>query len=103
MDLRRNDILIVDDSHLIRKLLGELLADRHRIWEAADGLEGVRLLLEQADEIAIVLLDLVMPQVDGIYGDSIPLTAQVVAVADVFDALTHKRVYKPAYSIKEAA
>ena len=31
-------------------------------------------------------------------GDNIPLAARIVAVADVYDALTTKRVYKPAYS-----
>lgn len=35
---------------------------------------------------------------DGISGDDIPLSAQVVAVADVYDALTAKRVYKDAFS-----
>jgi putative two-component system response regulator len=31
-------------------------------------------------------------------GEMIPLAARIVAVADVYDALTTKRVYKPAYS-----
>lgn len=35
---------------------------------------------------------------DGLVGDDIPIEAQVVALADVYDALTHKRVYKEAYS-----
>ncbi len=35
---------------------------------------------------------------DGLVGDAIPIEAQVVALADVYDALTHKRVYKEAYS-----
>ncbi|MEG7529840.1 MAG: response regulator [Hungatella sp.] len=39
---------------------------------------------------------------DGLCGDAIPITAQIVSLADVFDALTHNRVYKEAYSIKEA-
>lgn len=34
----------------------------------------------------------------GLAGDAIPLTGRVVAVADVFDALTHPRPYKPAWS-----
>lgn len=33
---------------------------------------------------------------DGLAGDEIPLSAQIVAVADVYDALTHERVYKAA-------
>lgn len=39
---------------------------------------------------------------DGLAGDEIPLAAQVVAVADVYDALVSKRVYKDAYSHEEA-
>jgi HD-GYP domain-containing protein (c-di-GMP phosphodiesterase class II) len=34
----------------------------------------------------------------GLSGDDIPLTARIVAVADVFDALTHERPYKPAWT-----
>ena len=39
---------------------------------------------------------------DGLVGDDIPISAQVVALADVYDALTSKRVYKDAYSHEEA-
>lgn len=39
---------------------------------------------------------------DGLVGDEIPIEAQVVALADVYDALTHERVYKKAYSHKQA-
>lgn len=39
---------------------------------------------------------------DGLKGDDIPVSAQVVALADVYDALTSRRVYKPAYSHDEA-
>ncbi|MCJ7834534.1 response regulator [Cuneatibacter sp. NSJ-177] len=35
---------------------------------------------------------------DGLKGDAIPLSAQVVALADVYDALTSERCYKSAYS-----
>jgi PAS domain S-box-containing protein len=38
----------------------------------------------------------------GLRGDEIPLSARIVAVADVFDALTHKRPYKPAWPVEEA-
>ncbi len=39
---------------------------------------------------------------DGLAGDDIPLAAQVVAVADVYDALVSKRIYKDAYTHEEA-
>lgn len=39
---------------------------------------------------------------DGLAGDDIPISAQVVALADVYDALTNARVYKPAYSHETA-
>lgn len=35
---------------------------------------------------------------DGLVGEQIPISAQVVSLADVYDALTHARIYKPAYS-----
>ncbi len=39
---------------------------------------------------------------DGLKGDEIPIYAQVVSLADVYDALTSERVYKPAYSHEKA-
>ncbi|HOS97459.1 MAG TPA: HD domain-containing phosphohydrolase [Deltaproteobacteria bacterium] len=38
----------------------------------------------------------------GLKGDQIPLSARIVALADVYDALTSKRVYKEAYSHEDA-
>jgi putative two-component system response regulator len=38
----------------------------------------------------------------GLAGDKIPLEGRIVAVADVFDALTHERSYKSAWSIEAA-
>ena len=39
---------------------------------------------------------------EGLKGESIPLSARVMAVADVFDALTSPRVYKPAFPLSQA-
>ena len=39
---------------------------------------------------------------EGLKGEAIPLSARIMAVADVFDALVSKRVYKPAFSVEKA-
>ena len=39
---------------------------------------------------------------DGLKGEEIPISAQVVAIADVYDALVGKRVYKKAFSHETA-
>ena len=39
---------------------------------------------------------------DGLSGDNIPISAQIVSVADIYDALTTKRVYKDAYTPERA-
>lgn len=38
----------------------------------------------------------------GLIGETIPIPGRIVAIADVFDALTHERPYKKAWSIEEA-
>ena len=39
---------------------------------------------------------------DGLKNDSIPLSARIVTIADIFDALTHERSYKKAWPLEEA-
>ena len=39
---------------------------------------------------------------EGLHGEIIPLSARIMAVADVFDALTSKRVYKDAFTLEES-
>jgi putative two-component system response regulator len=39
---------------------------------------------------------------EGLSGEAIPLAARIVAIADVFDALTHERPYKHAWSVEDA-
>ena len=58
-------ILIVDDSELNRAILADMLDDEYEIIEAENGLQGVGLLQQQGTEISLVLLDIVMPEMDG--------------------------------------
>ena len=39
---------------------------------------------------------------DGLSGEEIPIAAQVVSIADAFDALVSERTYKPAFSVQDA-
>ena len=39
---------------------------------------------------------------EGLEGDNIPIEARVVAIADVFDALTTERPYKKAFTVEKA-
>lgn len=58
-------ILIVDDEELNRDILSAILEDEYEIWEAENGIEAIRIMKENAMDISAVLLDLVMPQMDG--------------------------------------
>jgi putative two-component system response regulator len=61
----RKKILIVDDSEMNRSLLSDMLSNQFDILEAEDGLEASAILYKQEYEIALVLLDIVMPKMDG--------------------------------------
>ena len=62
---QRQKILIADDSAMNRDLLATILEDEYDIVQAEDGVKAVDYLQKHAEEIALVLLDLVMPQMDG--------------------------------------
>lgn len=64
-DENRETILIVDDSAMNRMLLSDILSDTYNIIEAEDGEQAIAILQQHASEISIVVLDMVMPKVDG--------------------------------------
>ncbi len=61
----RKKILIVDDSEINRSLLSDMLSDEYEILEAEHGMEACAILHNQEQEIALMLLDIVMPVMDG--------------------------------------
>lgn len=61
----KNTILIVDDVEINRAILADMLGDEYSILEAADGVEAVKILQKSHLEISLVLLDLMMPRMDG--------------------------------------
>lgn len=64
-DTEKPTILIVDDSMMNRALLSDILCDSYDIIEAEDGEQAISILQRRAADISIVVLDMVMPKVDG--------------------------------------
>ena len=62
---KKPQILIVDDSEMNRMIFSAILENDFRILEAEDGEKCLSLLNQFKGDIALVLLDLVMPIMDG--------------------------------------
>ena len=62
---RKSNILIVDDSELNREILASILKNEFNIIEAGSGEECIEKLKKYGDDLAVVLLDVVMPGMDG--------------------------------------
>ena len=60
----KQKILIVDDSEINRALLKEILGDSYEYLETENGVRAMEILRGRAD-ISLVLLDLIMPEMDG--------------------------------------
>ena len=63
--MNRKKILIADDSELNRAILVNVLENDFDILEVSNGREAIAALQNYSDEIAALLLDIVMPEVDG--------------------------------------
>ena len=61
----KSQILLVDDSAMNRMILKEILGGDYRILEAENGQECLEKLQTEAENIALVLLDINMPVMDG--------------------------------------
>ena len=64
MKLKRH-ILIVEDEHINQVILGNMFASDYEILYASDGIEALEQVKTHTDELALVLLDLQMPQMGG--------------------------------------
>lgn len=58
-------ILVVENNEINRTMLNTILADQYQVLEAENGEEALSLLERYKDEISLILLDLVMPVMDG--------------------------------------
>lgn len=58
-------VLIVDDMEINRELLQEMLKDKYEIALAENGQQALQIMEKEKDKLAVVLLDLIMPEMDG--------------------------------------
>ncbi len=63
---RKQTILIVDDFMVNRALLADMLGNEYDIIEAANGVEAVVAMRDLGSRISLILLDIVMPEMDGL-------------------------------------
>ncbi|MDE7263770.1 MAG: response regulator, partial [Anaeroplasmataceae bacterium] len=63
--MEKKNILICEDNEMNREILCDILSNEFNIIEAENGLEAVNILHQRADDIDILLLDIVMPVMDG--------------------------------------
>lgn len=61
----QDTILVVDDMEVNRAILCEIFRDDFRILEAEDGEQALRIINEEEQRLAIILLDIIMPNMDG--------------------------------------
>ena len=60
-----NTVLVVDDMEINREILAEILGEEYQVETAEDGRKALEIIKERQEELAVVLLDLMMPVVDG--------------------------------------
>lgn len=60
------NILVVDDEVVIRDLMYDVLSDKgYKVHTASDGVEGIKIFKKYSDKIDLVILDIIMPNMDG--------------------------------------
>lgn len=62
---KKKSILIIDDDEMSRELLRQMFENEYDILTASDGKEGLVLISSHMQELAAILMDLVMPNMNG--------------------------------------
>ena len=61
----KNKILVVDDKGINRYMLGGIFRDEYEIIEASGGRNAIDVITKESENLAVVLLDIIMPVIDG--------------------------------------
>ena len=62
---RKYTVLVVDDNEINRKILVKILQPEHFVLQAENGQQALDILSTAVEKISAILLDLVMPVMDG--------------------------------------
>lgn len=63
--MEKKKILIVDDQEVNRFILGQIFQKDYTILEASNGIEALKLIRENLKNLSVILLDYIMPDMDG--------------------------------------
>lgn len=63
--IQKKQVLIVEDNELNRSMLSEILSSEYRVLEAENGQEALDILQQHKDSVSLILLDVMMPVMDG--------------------------------------
>ena len=63
--ISQKKILVVEDNEINRMILREILSPQYKVLEAGDGAEALSVLREYGEMVSLILLDIVMPVMDG--------------------------------------
>lgn len=77
--INKKGILIVDDSELDQSILADILQEKYKVFIAANGRDALTVLHEHGDHIAVILLDLYMPVMNGYEFLSVQQADEVIA------------------------
>ena len=105
---KRQTIMIVEDDDINKLMLANMLNDKYNLVLAKDGLEALELFEERGSEIDLIMLDMVLPEIDGIgvierirrseHDANIPIIVMTAAInmeKEAFEAGANQLIAKP--------
>lgn len=94
----KKNILIVEDQEINRRILKKMLSDQYKVFEAVNGEDALSFLCKQGTIISAILLDIVMPIMDGfevikeIKKDQILSQIPIIVVSGSDDTTDNKEI-----------